>query len=120
MNRTGFTLIELLVVISIIAILMAMVMPAIGMVREAARASICAGQMRQFGLAFLAYNNDNDGKWSSGTWNQHIQEYVDNESGPIGSISVSAAYRLARCPSVPKRTSAGISLDLSYAYTGVY
>ena len=118
-SKSAFTLLELLVVITIIAVLASMLLPAIGMVRESARSSVCMNQMRQFGLAFFSYTNDNDGQWSSGTWNQDVQDYL-NSGGAIGSISVSAAYKLARCPSVPKRTAANISLDLSYAYTGVY
>ncbi len=57
----GFTLIELLVVITIVAVLAATLMPAIGMVRDAARASICQSNLRQAGVAILAYGNDYDG-----------------------------------------------------------
>lgn len=53
------------------------------------------------------------------TWDHQIQDYL-NEGGEIGSNTVDAAYKLARCQSVPARTDQGSSLDLSYAYTGVY
>ncbi len=58
---SGFTLIELLVVISIIAVLSAMLLPAISLVRDAARQSVCASNMRQLGYAANAYSTDHDG-----------------------------------------------------------
>ena len=57
----GFTLIELLVVISIIAILAAMLLPAINMVRNQARTMTCVNNIRQLTIAQLAYANDHEG-----------------------------------------------------------
>jgi len=57
----GFTLIELLVVISIIALLMAILMPALGRARSQARGTVCLANLRSYGYGFVLYAEDNDG-----------------------------------------------------------
>lgn len=60
-RASGFTLIELLIVISIIAVLASILLPAVSLVRNAARTSVCASNMRQIGIALGTYQTDNDG-----------------------------------------------------------
>jgi len=60
-NRSGFTLIELLVVVSIIALLISILLPAIARARELARRAACAANLSGIGKAFYAYAVENDG-----------------------------------------------------------
>ena len=57
----GFTLVELLVVISIIAILIALLLPALAAARNLAESTICLSNLRQCGLVLQEYANENAG-----------------------------------------------------------
>ena len=57
----GFTLVELLVVISIIALLLSIMMPALSKAKESAKRTICASREKQWGLAYALYASDNEG-----------------------------------------------------------
>lgn len=60
-GKQGFTLIELLVVIAIIALLMAILLPALGHVRRQARGVVCQAHLNQWGRILALYAEDNDG-----------------------------------------------------------
>jgi prepilin-type N-terminal cleavage/methylation domain-containing protein len=75
MRSKGFTLIELLVVIAVIAVLMAILMPALSRAREQGQRAVCMSTLKQLTLCWIMYADDNDDKLVSG------DAGFDNSSG---------------------------------------
>jgi len=65
-HKDGFTLVELLVVIAIIALLMSILLPALGRVRKQAKLVICQSNLRQWASCFAMYTDDNNGYFNRG------------------------------------------------------
>jgi prepilin-type N-terminal cleavage/methylation domain-containing protein/prepilin-type processing-associated H-X9-DG protein len=81
-QRKGFTLIELLVVISIIAIIAAILFPVFARVRENARRTSCASNMKQIGLGILQYVQDYDENMPAAAFGAAINAGGSNDSTP--------------------------------------
>ena len=116
--RRAFTLIELLVVISIIALLIAILLPALGAARESSRAIQCLSNLRGFGQSYATFASDNKGNpipvyfdgvhWTQvnkGLQSDTAEAYVCPEAETVNE-SASSAYGASANNRIGSRTSA--------------
>jgi len=111
-RRIGFTLVELLVVISIIALLLSILMPALSKVREQGRAILCLNNATQLGKACMVYAQDNQDRYPDAlTFDEQAGWLLsDLEAAPYGRKGdfwedrllpyVNTQYKVFTCPTV--------------------
>ena len=102
-DQSAFTLIELLVVIAIIAILAALLLPALVGAKERARRASCKSSLRQFMLAVHMYADDNEqvlptGASNKGPEDDHLPVLSTATSNAI--VQYGSSERIAHCPSL--------------------
>ncbi len=109
-SKKGFTLIELLVVISIIALLMAVLMPALQRVRKQAWAVRCQSNLKQMGIVVSLYTQDSDGKF-------HLESGGDPENSWVYVMRpyYQSEPEIRNCPAVKKFHS-----DFGFEQGGLY
>jgi len=110
-DRSGFTIIELLVVIGIIALLVALLLPALSRARHAAWAASCMNNMRQIEIAHYAYIIDHNGQLidvglahggahadEDATWIKTLQNYYSTRQDSGHGSEISARSPLDESP----------------------
>lgn len=87
----AFTLIELLVVVAIIALLMSILLPALGQAREQGRQAVCSSNLRQVAMGFNSYAADWQGFLPGGAFDRH-REWLGTANYSLNTTNYNLAY----------------------------
>jgi len=98
--RRAFTLIELLVVIAIIAILAAMLLPALTNAKEKAKRAGCQNGLRQLGMALQMYGGDNAERLPQGRRDDGASHTIWISTNTFNAIKQYSATNMSTCPSL--------------------
>ena len=110
-RKSGFTLIELLVVIAIIAILAAMLLPALSRARDMGRQTACLSNTRQMALAILQYTQDNGETFPPDSFDGQATFWMDYVQPYCKSVAI---WRCpSRSPKVYPRVNSGRANDFT-------
>lgn len=110
-SEPGFTLIELLVVIAIIAILAAMLLPALASAKAKAQRIQCTSQQKQLGIAFNLFTADQNDMYAPAchatgngnlSWDSYLNKYLGGKVADadlvVGILDIEVTPKVLRCP----------------------